>query len=156
MVAKIAAGKTGGSSNPGSFAVGLHKFSTLLEADMRHSMDVSLHTRAFDPVLSLDRLTARYSDDGVDALSFDFPDPSPGPDQQIEKAEAVTAVGAFLNSLAPRDREIVWRLFWEGETQTAVAGRFGVSKMAICKAMAKITKRGCRALAPYGYLALSN
>ena len=75
---------------------------------------------------------------------------------QLECAEAVRAVDQFVNSLTPRERDMLHRAFWGGETQTAIAAHFGVSKMAVSKALRKILKRGRRALAPYGYLASLN
>jgi RNA polymerase sigma factor (sigma-70 family) len=126
-----------------------------MEAEMRHYTDAFVYSRALDPVVSLDKLIDERLDE-TGTSSFDYPDPSPGPEELLERTQASAAVSAFVASLTPRDQEIVQRVFWRGETQTAVANRFRVSKMAISKAMAKISARGRQALAPYRYLALDS
>jgi RNA polymerase sigma factor (sigma-70 family) len=103
-------------------------------------------------VISLDALAA---DAGERHLPFDFADPAPGVDEQIERAEAVGAIHQFIRALTQREQEIVWRIYWLGETQTAVASRFGVSKMAVSKTMNKISARGRTALKAYEHHVLS-
>lgn len=112
--------------------------------------DAFIYSSALDPVVSLDALT--QSNEG--GPRFDYPDPSPGPDEQVELQQASAAISAFIASLSPRDREIALAVC-RGETQTAVAERYGVSKMAISKAMAKISAKGQHTLAPYRYLTLN-
>lgn len=117
---------------------------------MRHYFDLYMYAGALDPVVSLDSLV----DDGLDetgASTFDYLDPSPGPDEQFELVEASVAISTFVASLKPRDQEIIRRVFWRGESQTFVAKQLGVSKMAISKAVARICTKAQQALTPYRY-----
>lgn len=107
----------------------------------------------FAPVLSLDALTAGHGAAGDS--SFDIRDDSPGAEERLEQAQGLAAVHDFVDSLPPRDQEIVKRLFWQDETQTQIAASYGVSKMAISKAMARICARGRQALAAHEHLALT-
>lgn len=119
---------------------------------MRQRIATYLFWGAFAPVLSLDELAARGD---PDADPIDIPDDSPRADEQLAQAQGLAAVNGFVDSLPPRDQEIVKRLFWQDQTQTEIAATFGVSKMAISKAMARIGKRGRRALAGHEHLALN-
>jgi DNA-directed RNA polymerase specialized sigma subunit len=49
--------------------------------------------------------------------------------------------------LSDRERYIVGQIYWHGATQTDVAQRLGLSKMAVSKAVARIHDRGRLALA---------
>ena len=118
------------------------------------STPVFLFAGAIAPILSLDALNARQDAEG--SSSFDIRDESPGADAQLEEAQGQTAVNDFILSLPRRDQEIIKRLFWQDETQTQVAATFGLSKMAISKAMARIAKHGRIALADHRHLAFSN
>lgn len=122
---------------------------------MRHCVNSSVLTWAIAPVLSLEELAAGLDPDG-NSPAFEIPDPSPSPEEQLERNQAFQAVGDFVRTLSPRDQEIVRRVFWHDDTQTAVAQRFGVSKMAISKAMARIVKQGRAALTSHRHLALMN
>ncbi|MBK7663310.1 MAG: sigma-70 family RNA polymerase sigma factor [Sterolibacteriaceae bacterium] len=121
---------------------------------MRQSIGSYLFAGAFAPVVSLDELIAQHAANG--GPSFDIPDESPGADAQLEQAQAIAAVEHFVSALSPRDQEIVKRLFWQDETQTQIAASFGVSKMAISKAVARIYKQGRAALALHQHLAYIN
>jgi RNA polymerase sigma factor (sigma-70 family) len=113
----------------------------------RTPTSIPLFVGAFAPVLSLDALTAQRDAEG--RPSFDIRDDAPQPDAQLEEAQGRAAVNDFVDSLPPRDQEIVKRLFWQDETQTQIAVSFRVSKMAISKAMARIAKRGRALLADH-------
>lgn len=122
---------------------------------MRHCVNSYLSNWALAPVVSLEELAAGL-DPESGSPAFDIPDLGPGADEQLDRDKAIQAVGDFVHSLPPRDQEIVRHVFWHDETQTAIAQRFGVSKMAISKAMARIAKQGRAALAPHRHLALMN
>lgn len=122
---------------------------------MRHCVNSSVLTWALAPVLSLEELAAGLDPDS-NSPAFEVPDPCPGADEQLERNQALQAVGDFVRALCPRDQEILRRVFWHDETQTAVAQRLGVSKMAVSKAMTRIAKQGRAALAPHRHLALMN
>lgn len=123
---------------------------------MRQRSPTSFHLfpGVFAPTLSLDALTARRDAEG--GPSFDIRDDSPHPDAQLEEAQGRAAVNDFVDSLPPRDQEIVKRLFWQDETQTQIAASFGLSKMAISKAMARIAKQGRTMLADHRHLTFNN
>jgi RNA polymerase sigma factor (sigma-70 family) len=113
-----------------------------------------LFAGAFAPVLSLDALIAQH--DAAGGPSFDIRDDSPSAEERLEQAQGLAAVHDFVDSLPPLDQEIVKRLFWQDETQTQIAASYGVSKMAISKAMARIGARGRQALAAHEHLALTS
>jgi RNA polymerase sigma factor (sigma-70 family) len=115
---------------------------------------VPLFSGAFATVLSLDALTARRNAEG--GRSFEIRDEAPHPDAQLEEAQGRAAVNDFVHSLPPRDQEIVRRLFWQDETQTQIAASYGLSKMAVCKAMARIAKHGRAVLADHRHLTFNN
>lgn len=122
---------------------------------MRRDTATYLFPGAFAPVLSLDALTTQPDADGINR--FDIADEDAlAPDEQIAQAEGFAAVAAFVNALPERDQLIVKRLFWLGHTQAQVAADFGVSKMAICKAVARICRLGRALLAPHEHLAFMN
>jgi RNA polymerase sigma factor (sigma-70 family) len=122
---------------------------------MRHCQDSYLFPGAFAPILSLDEVAASL-DEETGAGPYDLTDPAPLAVEQLERDEARRAVCSFLASLTPRDQEIIRRVFWDEESQTAVAGRLKVSKMAISKAMARIFKHARVALTAHEHLALTN
>jgi RNA polymerase sigma factor (sigma-70 family) len=104
-------------------------------------------------VLSFEDLAGRAN--GPDeVLGGYLIDDQPRPDECAEREEATQAVAAFCCSLSTREREIVRRVFWDDETQSTVAKTFGVSKMAISKAVARIMKRGRAELAALEHSAL--
>jgi RNA polymerase sigma factor (sigma-70 family) len=126
-----------------------------MEPYMRQSVDSYLFAGAFAPVLSLEELSSRL-DPETGHATFDIPDDAPLADVRLEHSQAHEAVHRFVNSLPARDREIMRRLFWEGATQTEIAADYGVSKMAISKAVARIARQGRLALADHEHLALLN
>jgi RNA polymerase sigma factor (sigma-70 family) len=79
-------------------------------------------------------------------------DGSPSVMADLASAETRAMVRKFVESLPRREREIARRVFWGGETQTAVAADLGVSKMAVSKAISRIAKRGRKALPRYDHL----
>jgi DNA-directed RNA polymerase specialized sigma subunit len=109
----------------------------------------------FRAVISLDAMFNEPGS-GSDLPSIDIRDSAPSALDSLMSAEAADAVNRFVGELRERDREIIFRIFWLGETQADVARSLGVSKMAICKAMAKITELGKRRLAAYRGFALKN
>ena len=110
----------------------------------------------FRTAVSLDRLLDGAVDSNEGGRKFDIEDPACGPLAACEAAETGAAVAAFVKSLAERDREIVRSIYWIGETQTEVAHRLGVSKMAVSKAVSKIIELGRRRLAVYRSCILMN
>lgn len=110
------------------------------------------HCRPFVPwvpvqVFSLDALVSRLDEHGA-TPSF-LIDGGPGPEQAVEAAEEQRAVRHFVETLSSRDKDILNRVFWQDQTQTAVAADYRVSKMAISKLIARIVKSGQTALAAY-------
>lgn len=122
---------------------------------MRQSVDLYLFPGVFAPILSLEELSSRL-DPETGHATFDIPDSAPDPEVRLEHLQAHAAVLGFVDFLPTRDREIVRRVFWAGETQTEIAADFGLSKMAISKAMARILRQGRIALADHEHLALMN
>lgn len=122
---------------------------------MRQRIDSYLFAGAFAPVLSLEELSSRL-DPETGHATFDIPDSAPEPDARLEHSQAYEAVLRFVGCLRARDGEIVRRLFWGDQTQTEIADDFGVSRMAISKAMARIARQGRLVLADHEHLALLN
>jgi RNA polymerase sigma factor (sigma-70 family) len=111
---------------------------------MRQDVATPVLGRVPQPTLSLDLLTD---------LGFDIEADIPEPEHGLATAQAVAAVHTFVRGLPPRDRSIIDRHFWRGESQTDIARDLGVSKMAVSKAIARICKRGRAALSEYEYMA---
>jgi RNA polymerase sigma factor (sigma-70 family) len=112
---------------------------------MRHT-EGSRVSYARIQVVSLDELISR---DGNAPLAVDLSlyDRSPRPSEVLEQRQAARALGAFLLTLSEREREILERFYWQHESQASIAVDFGVSKMAISKALARVLKRGRHAMA---------
>jgi RNA polymerase sigma factor (sigma-70 family) len=96
-------------------------------------------------ILSLD-VSPRHADGKEVSLAKSLEDQSPSVLAQVAEHEIRAMVKRFVNNLPKRDREIVRGVYWEGESQAAIANRLGVSKMAISKAMARIAKQARRSL----------
>lgn len=79
----------------------------------------------------------------------DIPDAGLLPDELLALSEDVLAIERFVASLSPRERGIVHRVFWGGETQADVARDLGVSKMAISKVIGRIARLGRIRLAQF-------
>ena len=102
-------------------------------------------------IVSLD-VASRHAD-GQEVFRVNLiSDGAPPVFTELARLETKAIVRRFVNALPIREREIVRRVFWGGETQTAVAADLGVSKMAVSKVMSKITKRGRKALPRYEHL----
>ncbi|AJC22394.1 RNA polymerase sigma factor [Pandoraea pulmonicola] len=67
------------------------------------------------------------SSDEVDALLELVPDTAPGPDRVAEDRSQMQALSEILAALAPRRREILILVRWEGWAQRDVADRLGLS-----------------------------
>ena len=92
-------------------------------------------------IVSLD-VSCRHADGQEVARVNLISDGAPSVVAQLASLETEVLVRQFVETLPRRDRDIVRRVFWDGETQTAVAADLGVSKMAVSKAISRITKRG--------------
>jgi DNA-directed RNA polymerase specialized sigma24 family protein len=82
-------------------------------------------------------------------LSATLADPAPGADVRLEAKQRSQAIRRFVESLPPREREIVLDIFWRGRTQADLARERSVSRMSLCKAMKKISKLGKAQLAAH-------
>ena len=101
------------------------------------------------PVLSLDSLFEASNDD---TSPFDIPDRTTlPPDEMIDATRARSAIHLFLETLSPKQRDIVMRVFWHAESQASIARSYGVSAAAISKALSKILKLGRRYLSSYSH-----
>lgn len=118
---------------------------------MRHDAFTFVLPGVFAPTLSLESLCARVDPDDADA-TFDAPDDVPSIDEHLQWEQGFDALDHFVDGLPNRDREIVKRLFWQDQTQTEIAAAFGVSKMAISKAVKRICQRGRVELAAHEHL----
>lgn len=116
---------------------------------MTYVWDAAAPGSAFGTIVSLDVLLAEFHGRDGATASFDIEDRSTTALEACEAEEACAAVGAFVKSLRPRDREIVFRIYWLGQTQADVARGLGVTRMAISQAMAKVAKLGRRRLASF-------
>jgi DNA-directed RNA polymerase specialized sigma subunit len=93
-----------------------------------------------------------HADGREDTRASVVRDRSPSVVADLESAETKAMVRRFVDTLPRGEREIARRVFWSGETQTAVAADLGVSKMAVSKAISRIAKRGRNALPQYEHL----
>ncbi len=108
-----------------------------------------VHPSAFSPVGPLKPWSSQSSDSEDTPWYCNIPDPTPGADEILDGIRLGHALDNFVHSLKPRDRDIVQRVFWKGETQATVARAFGVSSMAISKAMSRICRHGARQLSAF-------
>src|SRR5438552_569111 len=113
---------------------------------MRHTAALRVPYALIKDVVSLDELISRDGDKPI-AVDLSLYDRALRPSEILEQRQALQALGDFLLSLSDREQEILERFYWKNEPQTAIAVDFGVSKMAISKAVARILKRGRRAMA---------
>jgi DNA-directed RNA polymerase specialized sigma24 family protein len=100
------------------------------------------------PIVSLEVLAPRSGDD-ESTKTFDIPDPNPTPDDNLEAIEVTEALRAFVEGLPAELRDIIHRVYWEGESQSSIARNRGVSGAAISKAIRKILNHGRVVLATY-------
>lgn len=95
------------------------------------------------------RTLSLNDDDGGASSPYDLlANATPSSDEQLAAGELSSAVSTFLQSLSPRDRELVYSVYWLDELQSTIAARRGVSRMAISKALARIHRLGRIALHP--------
>lgn len=106
-------------------------------------------------IVSLD-VPFRHTDGEEVSRGKSLPDRAPGVLTQLQHHEMQSIVRKFIDGLPKRDQEIIRGVYWAGETQTAIANRLGVSKMAVSKAMARITKQARLALPAYEQHSCSN
>jgi|SRR5271166_3804302 len=109
-------------------------------------VDHYAYANPFLEPVSLDALVVPDTDD-VSVLTHPIPDPAVDLEHQYELTWVQATISAFLGTLGPRDRELVRRVYWEDESQAAVARSFRVSAAAISKRMARIEAKGRIALA---------
>jgi DNA-directed RNA polymerase specialized sigma24 family protein len=99
------------------------------------------------PVISLDAAMSEPGKDGNPAGDIEAPF-TPFEDA-LAVEEAAAAVRRFIHSLPKRQREMILRHFWHGESQAEIARAQGVTGAAISRSMAKILKRGRLPLSSY-------
>ncbi len=112
---------------------------------MRLPMDNYAYANPFLEPRSLESLAVRDEDDR-EAVAYPVVDLSADVERRVELSETRSAISAFIRDLSSRDRELVQRIFWQGQTQADVARSFRVSGAAISKQMARIAARGRIAL----------
>jgi hypothetical protein len=69
-------------------------------------------------------------------------DPSQDTLTTIDMTRDAARLAAFVGSLTQRDRDVVRRVFWLGETQASAARDLGLSRMAITKLLRRIYSLG--------------
>ena len=89
-------------------------------------------------VVSLDEAV----NSGPVASRFDPPDPTPSVEDRLDGMRAGDAVRAFVEGLPKKQRDLITRLFWDGESQASVARDRGVSAAAISIALKKVLQLG--------------
>jgi len=104
---------------------------------------------AFSPINPSHQSFGQFSDSDDQPWYCKIPDPAPGPDEILGSIRLGHALDNFVQTLKLRDREIVRRVFWQGESQASVARSLGVSSMAISKAMTRICRHGARRLSAF-------
>lgn len=119
----------------------------LKERPMQALLDESVFISPLAPMLSLDSLMASSSES---ARPFDIPDRTlPSADDIIDTARVRLAIRRFVEDLPIRQREIVMRVFWEGESQASVARSLGISGAAVSKTLSKVLAVGRAQLKAY-------
>lgn len=111
-------------------------------------MDNCAYANPFLEPASLDALLVSDPDDDQ-VLTFPLADPGADAERTLQASELHQAVNTFVDRLGATDRELIQRVFWDGETQSQVAHDFKVSGAAISKRMARIQALGRKVLAEY-------
>lgn len=96
---------------------------------------------AFFEIGSLDELT-HDQDDDLAAVIETIPDASPDVETGYIEREQLEQVPRFLASLPPRLRDIVYRHYWLDQSQAEIADALGVTRSAVCHALAKVKRLG--------------
>jgi len=121
---------------------------------MRSIWDQSVFCTPLLAAASLDALTTQ-GDDGEPVPITDYiPDPGVDVEGSYEAHETAAAVAAFVDALTPRAHQAVRRVFWDGETQAAVARNLGISGAAVTKLLAQVKASGRKTLANYRHSTL--
>lgn len=136
-----------------AFAVGLLGNFITRRSVMRYAFDNVEHG-VFYPPLSLD--STSLDSDGNCVRRFDVADESPSPEERAVQSQLERDTRAFLAALPPRDQVVAYRLYWLRESQSEIASFLGVSRMAVSKAVARISKKGFQALRSHNFSALSH
>ena len=79
-----------------------------------------------------------YSLDGCDFEGEDYLDRAAFLDLNMEKSNLLAALDAALSELQPQQKELVYRIFYNGEKAADIAKECGVSKAAIHDRLSKI------------------
>ncbi len=111
-------------------------------------MDSCAYANPFFEPTSIDALLVPDPDDDQ-VLTHIIADPAADAERVLEATELHDAVGRFVASLGPKDRELIERVYWQGETQSEVAREFQVSGAAISKRMTRIQAMGRVALSEH-------
>ncbi len=98
-------------------------------------------------VVSLDGLLASNATGSSGA--FDIPDDTPPLDEFYDAHRAQMAVRDFIETLPPRQRDLIKRVFWDDETQASVARSQGISGAAVSKSLNKVLETGRHQLARF-------
>jgi RNA polymerase sigma factor (sigma-70 family) len=69
-------------------------------------------------------------------------DPTPSLYELHEQSDRIKRLAQFMEELSPSTREIVHRHFWLDESQSDIAKRLGISRSAVCHALAAAYKKG--------------
>lgn len=99
------------------------------------------------PVISFEVAIAELGKDGKPV--GDIEAPFTPMEDVLAADDAAQAVRRFVRSLPSRQRDIIMRSFWGGESQAQIARAFGVSGAAISKSMTRILLQGRQALSLY-------
>jgi DNA-directed RNA polymerase specialized sigma24 family protein len=117
------------------------------------AVDPYVFANPFLAVTSLDALLGTTIDGDESDLSFEVTDPCPTPEDTALTDCVSSACRGFLNKLTPAQREVVTKIFWEGQRQADVARSLGVSRSAVKQRLDKALAFGREALASHqGYL----
>jgi DNA-directed RNA polymerase sigma subunit (sigma70/sigma32) len=82
--------------------------------------------------------------EGVDDVEIidTLPDLSPTPEDGLISQQLKGKLRAFVASLSPRLAEIVRRHYWLDQNQSDIAADLGVTRSAVCHALASVNRKG--------------
>lgn len=118
------------------------------EVPMRSLTDDYCLCNAYVEPLSLESLAITDGDGDEAAIAYPIKDPTVDVEASVERLFDHGLIRQFVMGLKPREQELVYRLFWSGESQADIARELKVSGAAICKAVKRIIEQGRVALAP--------
>nr|WP_264185390.1 sigma-70 family RNA polymerase sigma factor [Roseicella aerolata] len=98
---------------------------------------------AYLPIDSLNTPCATEAHDlEAEEIGDSVADPSAPTEADLHIALLKPRVADFLETLPARERDIVHRHFWQGQSQVAIACELGLTQSGVSRALDRVVQRG--------------